>query len=118
MSTESNVNVEVVLTGDIGFNLDFETAANTTSPAQTTLVDLPLGDNVITVPSGGSSVAVGVVIQPPTGNTLGITLKGDAADVGLEIHPSNPTVLGLSTNQSTITVTVASTVSGMRFVFF
>lgn len=118
MSTQSNVIATVILTGDIGLNQEFETLANTVSPGQATLIDLPLGDSVIDVPDGGSSVCVGVIIAPPTGNTNTITLKGSTTDTGLVVHPSNPTILGLATNQSTITVTVASTVSGMRLVFF
>lgn len=66
------------------------------------------------------STAGGVWIQPPTGNTVGLTVKGLAGDTGIPIGTNEPCILsfppsGLGAN---IVITSAGTVTGPTTVVF
>jgi len=63
---------------------------------QNEIRNLTSGNNTITVPTGGSSVATGCLIIPPSGNTNTVTLKGVNGDTGISLHRTNPTFVGLN----------------------
>ncbi len=65
--------------------------AGTTTFDEVDVKQLASGDNVFTVPSSPAS-PVGVIIVPPSGNAIVLTLKGAAGDTGLKINKTVPTV--------------------------
>lgn len=82
-----------------------------------TVTDLTLaaGDNTVNVPTG----AIGVLIDPPSANTVVLKLKGAAGDTGVVIHPTNATLLSLGSTQTSFIVNAASLTTGTtEFSFF
>jgi len=116
MAVTSNLNYALTFTGDAETKDNFGIAENAVSPGQSQVVDLISGDNTITVPDGGGSIAVAVLIIPPAANSVVLTLKGDAGDVGLAIGLTDPTSLALNTVSSFI-LNAASAVTGLRLIF-
>lgn len=53
---------------------------------------LAMGNNTIAVPA----TAAGVVIVPPAGSAVALTLKGVNGDTGIALDPANPTHLRLT----------------------
>ncbi len=118
MAVTSNLNMHLTLTGDTELDDNFSFVENQASPGQNEIQDLISGDNTITIPKGGSSVPVGCIIIPPSGNVVVLTLKGIGADTGIAIHPSNPTCISLSSAQVSFVINVTSDLDGFRFNFF
>lgn len=88
---------------------------NGSNDFQSSQQTLPSGNNSITVPSW----AVGVLIQPPTGNAVVITLKGVNGDTGTVISPSGPTLISLTAGSvSTFVLNAASTISALTSLTF
>lgn len=116
MSTTSGRTITVTYSGDVEGSLPFPAASNTLSPAAMSLLTLSSGNNTITLPTGGSTVK-GVTIIPPANNTNSLTLKGTTADTGIALHLTDPTSIAVNTTQTTLTVAVTTTVTGVRVVY-
>ncbi len=65
---------------------------------------LASGANTVTVPTG----ATAVLITPPAGNTVLVTLKGVTGDTGVPLHKTFPTLLPLDSTVTTFCLTAAS----------
>lgn len=78
---------------------------------------LTTGANTITVPTG----SVAVIITPPSGSVVVLTLKGVTGDTGVIIAPSGlvsfPAVIPLGAAQTTIVVNASAPVSLVSFLF-
>lgn len=97
----------------------FSATQNASSPGGSSIYTLPSGSTVIAFPTGGSTV-YGATIIPPSGNTSTITIKGTTADTGIAIHKTDPTSVAFdttSTTQTGFTMTVSSTVTGLRIIW-
>lgn len=78
-------------------------------------LQLTSGYNSVTVPSG----ATGVVIQPPFGNTVQLTLKGATGDTGIPMHKTNMHVQSLDSTATVVGITAATGTTGLtEFKFF
>lgn len=86
---------------------------NNASPAQTQLVTLAAGDNVLTAPTGGGT-PVACTIVKPAGNVTVIKLKGNAADVGVQLHKIDPDTISLDAGVGSIILNAAAQVIGVR----
>lgn len=120
MAVTSTRVVTVTVIGD-GLNGGgvFSAANNALAPGDVDIFTLPTGSTVIAFPTGGSAVQ-GATIIPPAGNTNTITVKGTTADTGVVIHRTDPTSIALDTNattQTSLVITVSSTVTGLRVVW-
>lgn len=113
MSVTSNLTVNIVFTGDASGTEVITAAENTASPGSIQIVTLASGFNSISVPSGGTT-PTGLTILPPSGNQTAITLKGITGDTGLRIHNTNPTLVSVDPSVTTIGLTAASIVTGVR----
>lgn len=116
MAVTSKLNVQVELSGDSELKDIFSNSDNASSPGVSTVVDLSSGDNTITVPTGGSSSPVALIILPPSGNTTAITLKGNAGDTGVALHKTNPSVIGFD-GTPTIILNAGAAITGLRYLF-
>lgn len=120
MSVTSTRVVTVTMTGEgLGGSFVFSAASNALAPGDMDIFTLPTGSTVIAFPTGGSNVQ-GATIIPPTGNTSTIAVKGTTADTGVFIHKTDPTSLALdttTTTQTSLVLTVATTVTGLRVVW-
>ena len=113
MATTATRKQVVTYTGDVTATETLSAAINTASPAQIQILNLLLGANTITPPTGGVTI-VAVTIRPPAGNTALITLKGVTGDTGVPLHKTDPTCLALDTTLTTFVLTAASAVTGLR----
>lgn len=117
MSIVGNYTITPQLTGDVGFSDDFAPLiANPTSPGEIRIVDLLLGDNTITVPTGGTTVPIAALIVPPVGNVLILTLKGVAGDTGISLHLTNPSLISLNSVASFV-LNASAAMAGVRIIF-
>lgn len=92
-------------TGTKAYNLTFGPFLG--AVAETLDVALVTGNNVITVPAGASWV----LIQPPSGNTVQITLQGNGTDVGFALHKTNASLLPLVSGTTQLLLNAASGVT-------
>ena len=116
MSVSAARETTIQFTGDLTLSVTETAAVNTTSPGQIAIVDLVATNNVITVPTGGSTQPTAVTIIPPTGNTKVITLKGTNADTGIALHLTDPCTITLYTTTAFV-LAVTTTVAGTRLVW-
>ena len=116
MAVTSNLSMNVKLSGDVVLDEFFSIVANAVSPGQEQVIDLISGFNSITIPTGGSSVPIGVIIRPPSGNVATLTLKGVTGDTGVGLHATNPTFVTLVAGAA-FGITAGAAVTGMRFLF-
>jgi hypothetical protein len=65
------------------------------------------GNNTVTVPVG----ALGVIIIPPAGNTIQITLKGVAGDTGVSLNLTDPSKISLNPGQATFVLNVGGAIT-------
>lgn len=84
--------VSINFTGDISASNTIAAANNAASPAGIESKVLSSGANTITPPTGVSACT----IIPPSGNTVGLTLKGVTGDTGVALHLTDPTTIGLA----------------------
>jgi hypothetical protein len=70
-------------------------------------VILPAGDTPFQLPSG----ATGVIIDPPSGNTIVVTLKGQPGDSGLPLHRTNATIWFFDTSAVSFVLSAAAQMS-------
>ena len=68
----------------------------------------------------GPAGAYGVLIEPPAGNLVGLTLKGITGDTGIPIASNLPTLIpfGTPTNQNTVGLTSANAITGVVTLTF
>jgi hypothetical protein len=119
VSTTANVKNYVRFSGDQDSELLYSSGDLYNSPAMSELVSLAIGDNEIEVPNVDDFVVHGVVIQPPSSNSEGITLMGAGGDTGIPISASLPTILQFGdTAPASIYLSVAAEVTGLRVIWF
>lgn len=119
MAVSSTRAVTVTFSGALSGSFVFNAATNANAPGDIDVFTLSPGANVIAFPTGGTVVQAATII-PPAGNTNSITVKGTTADVGVAIHKTDPTTIALdttTTTQTSIVLTVGSTISGLRVVW-
>ena len=117
MAVTSNLKLNLKFSGDVTLDDFFAFAQNAASPGQAQVLDLSSGNNTITVPSGGSSAASGVIVIPPSGNAVVLTLKGVAGDTGFAMGLTDPAVLTLGSGVTSFVINAASAVTGVRLFF-
>lgn len=118
MSVTSDRSVTTLFSGQISAGFETDATQNLASPGQMDVVSLTTGTNTITVPSSGTTITtVAVTIIPPPSNTEVITLKGAGGDTGVKLHVTDPSSIGLDTTQTTIVLTVAAQIDGVRFIW-
>jgi hypothetical protein len=110
--TAKRINV-IDFSGDVVLTDQFPAADNTTSPGVIDLTNLNSGFNSIAVKTNSRAV----LILPPLGNAVTMTLKGITGDTGINIHPTDPTAIALATGQATIGISCGSAITGMRLVW-
>lgn len=118
MAVTADLNLQLEMSGDVVSKDIFSFAQNAASPGQLEVKDLSSGDNTITVPTGGSSVASGCILIPPSGNAVVVTLKGVGGDTGIAIGLTNPMVLTFGSGVTNFVINAASAITGFRFIFF
>jgi hypothetical protein len=91
-------------------------ASATLSSAVGGTVDTVLasGANTINVPTG----ATYAIIQPPTGNSIAVTLKGVTGDTGVKLHLTAPTCIAIDPTTATFVLTAASAFSNAHEINF
>lgn len=117
MPTISNRKIILEFSGDISTQLAFDALENQNSPAVLEILTLALGDNTITLPTGGSTVKSAIII-PPIDNIETITLKGDVADVGFVLGKLDPFVLTFDAIPPvSFILTTSEVITGLRIVW-
>lgn len=119
MAVASTRAVTITYAGSLVGSFVFNAANNANAPGDIDVFTLASGNNTIPFPTGGTVVQAATII-PPAGNTNTITVKGTNADTGVAIHKTDPTTLALdttTTTQTSIVLTVGSTISGLRIVW-
>lgn len=111
MSVTSSVGIKVNFQGDVIFDQQFDTVSNITSPGANTVQALTTGNNIITVPSG----ATGVAIIPPDDNAIVLLLKKVAGDTGISLALISPMFLSLNSVTSFV-INVSGSVT-LRFIW-
>lgn len=112
MSVSAVRTIQTVYTGDTVGTETRTAATNAASPGSVTIHTLASGANTITVPVGATAVAA--TIQPPTGNTQTIILKGVTGDTGVGLHPTDPSSIALASTVTTFVLTAGGTITGLR----
>lgn len=116
MSTRSTRKITVTSRGDVDLADTFAAAENTSAPGVVELKTLALGDNTITVPTGGSTPTA-VTIVPPDDNTSSITIKGVTGDTGVRIHDSDPTSLAFDDGVASFLLVAGAEITGVRLIW-
>ncbi len=117
MSATSTRVIQLGFAGDRVGNPSASAAANTSSPAATAApVTLAIGDNAITVPTGGT-VPTAVTIVKPAASTATIKLKGAGGDTGIKLHPTDPDSISLDPTQASIILNASAQVVGVVLVW-
>lgn len=117
MSTQSQVTIYNVFTGDVNNGVNAATAPNPTSPAEIIPIRLSVGNNLISAPVVTGITVTGLTIIMPAGNTTLITLKGVNADTGIPLHKTNPTYLSLDSTFVSLVLSVGVQIDGVRLVW-
>jgi hypothetical protein len=78
-------------------------------------IALSMGANTITIPTGTTMM----VIQPPAGNTILVTLKGVAGDTGIPLHKTLATgPINLDSTAATFVLNAASAIANYTTITF
>jgi len=115
MSVTSTCTTTIVYTGDVTGTETIAAATNAASPGSITIQNLASGLNTITVPVAAGATPTSVVIQPPTGNTQTITLKGVTGDTGVGVHLTDHLKLSLAATTTTFVLTTGGIINNVRF---
>lgn len=118
MASTANVTIQGTVTSLPSGNskqLGPVTITNANSLGSITDTTLGSGANTITIPS---TTAIGVLITPPTGNTVALTLKGVAGDTGVAMHLTNPTFFSFPAGTADFVITAASATSAPTEFFW
>src|SRR5262245_52770286 len=113
MAVNATRTITIVYSGDVQGNEPLAAAPNAVSPGSVTIHTLSLGDNTITVPTGGSTVK-GATIVPPSGNAQTITLKGVGGDTGVALSKLDPTSIGFETAPANFVLNAGGAITGLR----
>ena len=106
MAVTATRKTTVTFSGDFVATEQYSAASNASSPAVRSLIILASGANTITPPLGATPKAV--IIIPPAGNVIAITLKGVTGDTGVLLHLTDPTVIALGSATNTFVLTAGS----------
>lgn len=115
MSTTSTRTTSIVFTGDASGTQTLTAAANAASPGETEPLALAPGDNVIAIPTGGTTPTC-VSILKPAGSTALLKLKGTGTDAGIALHKTDPDSISLDPSQASITIN-ASIACNVRLIW-
>jgi hypothetical protein len=116
MPTSATRTTTISYSGDVNGSQTLPAAANASTPASITIHSLSIGDNTITVPTGGSTVK-GATIVPPAGNAQTITLKGVGADTGIPLSKVDHTSLGFDTAPANFVLNAGGVINGLRIMW-
>lgn len=108
--------VQITFSDGVSGTQRIEAASNTDSPASIEIKTLSSGNNTITVPTGGSTVRA-CTIEPPTGNTVAMILKGANGDTGVALHDTDPTSIAIDGAVTTFVINVDGTLTGLRLLW-
>ncbi len=117
MSITSSRTVQVQYSGDVTLGVIKSALDNAVSPGMEVITSLTTGANTITAPVVSGIVVTGLLIAPPVGNTALITLKGVTGDTGNPLHLTDPTSLALDTTFTSLCLTAAAPIVGIRLVW-
>lgn len=117
MSATSTRTITLGFAGDRVGNPSASAAANTSSPAATAApISLAIGDNTITVPTGGT-VPTAVTIVKPAGSTAVLKLKGAGGDTGVTLHATDPDSISLAASQASFILNASAIVTGVVLIW-
>lgn len=117
MAVTSNRSIQVQFTGDVNLQQQFSALENAVSSGQSDIISLTAGVNIIIPPTVSGIVNTGVMIVPPAGNTILITLKGAGGDTGIPLHLTGPSSIALDPTFASLVLAVASDVAGVRLTW-
>lgn len=111
ITLQAAINVDSDLASVLSFAM-----FNANSPCTPQLLDLISGANTISATNCPALAQCGaVVIAPPAGNIVTLTLKGVTGDTGIALSLSAPTLLQFATTPPTsFVITTNNTITGMR----
>ena len=115
MSVSASRTATIVYSGDVVGTETLTALVNAASPGSVTVQTLASGFNSVSVPSSTGITVTSVTIQPPTGNTTSITIKGVTGDTGIRIHDTDPFTLTLHSSVTAIGLTAGAAIQGVRF---
>lgn len=119
MSITAVVRNYITFTGDEESEIVINSGALADSPCMNELKTLTTGNNTITLPLVTDFTVHGVVILPPTGNTIQPTVKGVNGDTGFAISESKASVIQFGTTLPlTFVLNVSAGIAGIRLVWF
>lgn len=98
-------------TGQATINIQYVLPAAIESAYEITL---GAGDNTFIIPQGTTLV----IVQPPPGNTVAVSIKGLGDPLGLALHPLMPLIYPIGAGQATITLTAVSVPPGPHQITF
>jgi len=115
MATASQRIIQIQFSGDVNASLAFPAQANAASPGAFNSVDLPAGNNTITLLTGTKALT----IIPPSTNTFALTIKGIVGDTGIPISKTEPTTLTFDTAVTSFVLTNngAGAVNGLKLIW-
>ena len=117
MAVNAARTVTINLTGDVIADKIFSAAENAASPGAIVIYALASGDNTIPVPTMTGITVKGATIIPPSGNTVGLILKGAGADTGITISKTDPTSIAFETAPANIVINTGAILNGLRIVW-
>lgn len=119
MSVTSNRSVQIEFSGDVTTQVIQSALENNDSSAIQDIVRIlsSLTIPVPYVPFGAGTVVTALTIIPPAGNTILITLKGVGGDTGIPLHLTDPTTIALDTTFTSLVLTAASQMDGIRLIW-
>lgn len=112
MSVTSNRSIQISFSADVEYVQTFSAAVNPSGSGQNQLVNLVIGANTITVPSG----AVAVTIIPPAANAVTMLLKKVTGDTGISLSLLDPCSLSLN-GVTSFVLTAGGAITGLRLIF-
>lgn len=117
MASTSSVTIQTSFSGDNVADLINSALNNASSPAEQIITTLLVGANTITAPVVSGVVVTGLMIIPPAGNTVIITLKGVSGDTGFPLHITNPSYIPVDPTFTSLILSVGTQINGVRLVW-
>lgn len=113
MAVTATRTITIAYTVDVNGTNTLSAASNAVSPGSVTVHALSLGDNTITVPTGGTTVK-GACIVPPSGNAQSIILKGIGGDTGITLSKLDPTSIAFEAAPVNFILTAGGAINILR----
>lgn len=113
MSASAQRTTTLTYTGAVAGVEVIAAVINLASPAQSQIITLASGDNVITAPGGGS-IPVACTIVKPSGNVIAIKIKGNAGDTGVRLHNTDPDTISIDPSTTSLILNAAAQIVGVR----